>query len=116
VETAGSYSVEAKNLKGDVELTLPPNARASITGTTRNGDVVSDFPLAISGDESKTVSGSIGAGGPKVTLTADNGDIHIKRADEEPPPAPTAAAGAPVAPNAPHLKAPKVPAAPPETQ
>jgi DUF4097 and DUF4098 domain-containing protein YvlB len=116
VETAGSYSVEAKNLKGDVELTLPPNARASITGTTRNGDVVSDFPLAISGDESKTVSGSIGAGGPKVTLTADNGDIHIKRADEEPPPAPTAAAGAPAAPNAPHLKAPKVPAAPPETQ
>ena len=67
--------------------------------------------MSISGDESKTVSGSIGAGGPKVTLTAENGDIHIKRADEEPP-APPAAAATPAAPNAPHLKAPKVPAAP----
>ena len=111
VEPAGSYAVEAKNRKGDVELRLPPNAQASLTGTTRNGDVVSDFPLSISGDESKTVSGKIGAGGPKITLTAENGDIHIKRGDEAPP-APPAAAAIPAAPNAPHLKAPKVPAAP----
>lgn len=111
VEPAGSYAVEARNRKGDVELRLPPNAQASLTGTTRNGDVVSDFPLSISGDESKTVSGKIGAGGPKITLTAENGDIHIKRGDEAPP-APPAAAALPAAPNAPHLKAPKVPAAP----
>jgi DUF4097 and DUF4098 domain-containing protein YvlB len=111
VEPAGSYAVEAKNRKGDVELRLPPNARASLTGNTRNGDVVSDFPLSISGDESKTVSGTIGAGGPKVTLEAENGDIHIKRGDEAPP-APPAAAATPAAPNALHLKAPKVPVAP----
>jgi len=111
IEPAGSYAVEAKNRKGDVELRLPPNAHASLTGNTRNGDVVSDFPLAISGDESKTVSGTIGAGGPKVTLMAENGDIHIKRGDEVPP-EPPAAAALPAAPNAPHLKAPKVPAAP----
>ena len=115
VEPAGSYAIEAKNRKGDVELRLPPNARASLTGNTRNGDVVSDFPLAISGDESKTVSGTIGAGGPKVTLMAENGDIHIKRGDEAPP-EPPAAAALPAAPNAPHLKAPKVPSAPPVTQ
>ena len=115
IEPAGSYVVEAKNRKGDVELSLPPNARAAVTGNTRNGDVVSDFPLAISGDESKTVSGSIGAGGPKVVLQAENGDIHIKRGDEAPP-APPAAAAMPASPNAPHLKAPKVPVAPPVTQ
>lgn len=115
VEPAGSYAIEVKNRKGDVELRLPPNARASLTGNTRNGDVVSDFPLAISGDESKTVSGTIGAGGPKVTLMAENGDIHIKRGDEAPP-EPPAAAALPAAPNAPHLKAPKVPSAPPVTQ
>ena len=115
VEPAGSYAIEAKNRKGDVELRLPPNARASLTGNTRNGDVVSDFPLAISGDESKTVSGTIGAGGPKVTLMAENGDIHIKRGDDAPP-EPPAAAALPAAPNAPHLKAPKVPSAPPVTQ
>ena len=91
IETAGNYAVDARNLKGDVEVTLPPNAAASVTGSTRNGDIVTDFPLAVSGDESKSVSGKIGAGGPKVTLTAENGDIHIKRGDEVPGPPPTVA-------------------------
>jgi len=115
IEPAGSYAVEARNRKGDVELTIPPNVHATITGNTRNGDVVSDFPLSISGDESKTVSGKIGSGGPKVTLEAENGDIHIKRGDENPP-EPPAAATIPAPPNAPHLKAPKVPVAPPVSQ
>lgn len=111
VETAGNYAVEAKNLKGDVELTLPPNASATVSGSTRNGDIVTDFPLAVSGDESKSVSGKIGSGGPKVSLTAENGDIHIKRSDETPPPPPEVSG--PASPTAPHLKAPKVaPAAP----
>jgi DUF4097 and DUF4098 domain-containing protein YvlB len=114
VEPAGNYAVEARNLKGDVELTLPPNAQASVTGSTRNGDIVTDFPLAVSGDESKSVSGKVGAGGPKVTLTAQNGDIHIKRGDDAPPPPPTVAG--PTSPNAPHLKAPKAPVAPPVRQ
>jgi DUF4097 and DUF4098 domain-containing protein YvlB len=114
VETAGNYAVEARNLKGDVEITLPPSAAALVTGNTRNGDIVSDFPLSVNGDESKSVSGKIGAGGPKVTLTADNGDIHIKRGDEEPAP-PPAIAG-PSSGSGPHLKAPKAPPAPPVTQ
>jgi DUF4097 and DUF4098 domain-containing protein YvlB len=114
VETAGNFAVEAKNLKGDVELTLPPNAAATVTGNTRNGDIITDFPLAVSGDESKQVSGKIGAGGPKVSLTAENGDIHIKRGDEVPPLPPTVAG--PASPNTPHLKAPKAPPAPPVTQ
>ena len=114
IEPAGNYTVEAKNRKGDVELTLPPNASATVNGSTRNGDIVTDYPLAVSGDESKTVSGKIGAGGPKVTLTAENGDIHIKRGDEAPPP-PPAVAG-PGSSSAPHLKAPKAPPPPPVTQ
>jgi DUF4097 and DUF4098 domain-containing protein YvlB len=114
VETAGNYAVEAKNLKGDVELTLPPNAAATVSGSTRNGDIVTDFPLEVTGDESKSVSGKIGAGGPRVSLTAQNGDIHIKRGDEVPPLPPTVAG--PASPNATHLKAPKAPPAPPVTQ
>jgi DUF4097 and DUF4098 domain-containing protein YvlB len=115
VETAGNYTVDAKNMKGDVELTLPPNAGATVTGSTRNGDIVTDFPLSVSGDESKAVSGKIGAGGPKVTLMAENGDIHIKRGDENPPPPPTVS-GTPAAPSAPHLRAPKAAPAEPVTQ
>jgi DUF4097 and DUF4098 domain-containing protein YvlB len=115
VEPAGNYAVEAKNRKGDVEVTLPPNAQATVEGSTRNGDIVTDFALSINGDESKTVSGRIGAGGPKVSLSAENGDVRIKRASDNPPP-PPAVAG-PTAPSAaPHLKAPKAPPAPPITQ
>ena len=62
IEPAGTYSVEAKNDKGDVELTLPPNASATVNGQTHNGDIVTDYGLTMSGDENKTVSGKIGSG------------------------------------------------------
>src|SRR6266568_2715595 len=114
VEPAGSYAVEAKNRKGDVEVTLPPNAQANVEGSTRNGDIVTDFALSISGDQSKSVSGHIGSGGPRVFLSAENGDVRIKRGTDIPGPPPSVAG--PPAPNAPHLKAPKAPAEQPVTQ
>ena len=106
VEPAGNYGVEAKNGKGDVEVTLPPNASATVNGHTRNGDIVTEFELPISGDESKSVNGKIGSGSSKIVLSAENGDVRIKRgsavaAASVPPPE------VPTAPNAPHLKAPK---------
>ena len=118
VEPAGTYAIEAKNRKGDVEVTFPPNAQATVEGNTRNGDIITDFALAISGDESKTVSGKIGSGGPRVVLSAENGDLHIKRGTGIPNPPPAVAAEPPAsaAPNAPHLKPPKAPAPPPVTQ
>jgi DUF4097 and DUF4098 domain-containing protein YvlB len=116
VEPAGSYAVEAKNRKGDVELTMPPNADAKVEGSTRNGDIVTDFALAITGDESKTVTGNIGSGGPRVFLSAENGDVRIKKGTGIPNPPPAIAGPAPTAPNAPHLKEPKAPPPPPVTQ
>ena len=62
VEPAGAYNVEAKNSKGDVEITLPPNASASVDGHTHNGDIVTEYGLTVSGDEDKTVTGRIGSG------------------------------------------------------
>lgn len=112
VEPAGTYGVEAKNSKGDVEVTLPPNASATVDGHTRNGDIVTEFGLSVSGDESKTVSGRIGSGGAKIILNAQNGDVRIKKgsafpAAPPPPPSVAAAPKAPGTPNAPHLKTPK---------
>ncbi len=103
IEPAGAFSVEARNGKGDVEITLPPDASATVDGRTHNGDIVSDFPLEISGEESKTVSGRIGGGTGKINLVADVGDLRIKKGSGFPPVPPTP----PAAPNAPHLKAPK---------
>ena len=114
IEPAGNYGVEAKNSKGDVEVTLPPNASASVNGSTRNGDIVTEFDLPISGDENKSVSGRIGAGSAKIMLSAENGDVRIKKGSGIA--AVSAAPVAPAAPLAPHLKAPKAMPAQPVSQ
>ncbi|HEY1646445.1 MAG TPA: DUF4097 family beta strand repeat-containing protein [Terracidiphilus sp.] len=123
VEPAGSYIIEARNDKGDVEITLPPEASGTVDGHTRNGDIVTDYGLAVSGDEDKTVSGKIGSGGPRISLSSDNGDLGIKKGPAFPaaPPAPTAEAAPavprpPAPPNAPHLKSSKALPAEPVTE
>jgi DUF4097 and DUF4098 domain-containing protein YvlB len=120
VEPAGAYSVDAKNGKGDIEVTLPPNASGTVDGRSRNGDIYSEWPLTISGDENKTVTGKIASGASKIELSADNGDVRIKKGSAFPAtlPAPNsdAAPKAPIAPNAPHLKAPKAAPTAPVTQ
>lgn len=109
VEPAGNFNIEAKNGKGDVEVTLPPNASASVDGRTRNGDIVSDFTMPSPGDgEVKAVLFHIGSGGAKIVLNADNGDLHIKKGSS----LPVAPPASPTMPGSTHLKAQK--ALPPE--
>jgi len=120
IAPAGVFGVEAKNSsgKGDLELTLPPNASATVDGRTHNGDIMTEFPLSINGDQSKTVTGRIGAGSSKISLSTEVGDLNIKRASASPPTPPATATipKPPIAPNAPHLKTPKAPPAEPVTQ
>ena len=114
IEPAGIFNIEAKNGKGDVEVTLPPNASATVDGRTHNGDIVTDFDLAVSGDESKTVNGRIGSGQARINLSADVGDLRIRKGSEI-----TAVPSLPVPPSvpkAPHLKAPRGAAEQPVTQ
>jgi hypothetical protein len=68
--------------------------------------------------ENKSASFQIGSGGPRISLSTDNGDLHIKKGSgfaPLTPETPTPAAG-PAAPKAPHLKAPKAAPAEPVTQ
>ncbi len=120
IEPAGSFNVEAKNNsgKGDLELTLPPNASAAINAHTHNGDIFSDYPSPSSEGESKTVAFQVGAGGSKINLSTDVGDVRIKKGSGFPPapPAVSAVPKPPAPPNAPHLKVPKAPPAEPVTQ
>jgi hypothetical protein len=101
--------VEAKNSKGDVEVTLPPNASASVNGRTHNGDITTEYGLAVSGEENKTVTGRIGSGAVKIVLSAENGDVNIKKGSGFAAEPSTPAAKAPALSKAPHLKAPKAP-------
>jgi DUF4097 and DUF4098 domain-containing protein YvlB len=121
IEPAGSYAVNARNGKGDVELTLPPNVSANVEVSTRNGDIVSDFASpSFDGGAIKSATFRIGSGGPKIVLSAENGDVHIKKGGALPPPPPVPPAPneakVPAAPNAPHLKPSKALPAQPVTQ
>jgi hypothetical protein len=100
-----------------VELTLPPDASATVNGRTHNGDIVTDFGLTVSGEEDKTVSGRIGAGAARIVLSTSNGDLHIKKGSEAPAaPATPATPNAPGAAKAPHLKSSKTLPQQPVTQ
>lgn len=117
VEPAGIYAIDAKNTsgKGDLEITLPPNASAAVNAHTHNGDIFSDYPSPSAEGESKTVTFQIGSGSAKVNLSTDVGDVRIKKGSGFPaaPPAVTSSVPKPpVPPNAPRLKAPKAPAEP----
>lgn len=116
IEPAGPYAVEAKSNsgKGDLELTLPPNASASVNAYTHNGDILSDYPVSLPEGESKRVAFTVGSGATKINLTTDVGDVRIKKGSGFPA-APSVSANPekpPAPPNAPHLKAPKTPVEP----
>jgi DUF4097 and DUF4098 domain-containing protein YvlB len=120
IEPAGPFSVEAKNNKGDVELTLPPNASANVNGHTHNGDIVNEYGLAINGEEDKSVTGRIGSGQAQIQISSSNGDLRIKKGAAFPA-APTVAnaptpPATPAPPSARHLKSPQAPPAQPVTQ
>jgi DUF4097 and DUF4098 domain-containing protein YvlB len=116
IEPAGPYAVEAKSNsgKGDLELTLPPNASAMVNAYTHNGDILSDYPVSTPEGESKRVAFTVGSGATKINLTTDVGDVRIKKGSGFPT-APSVSANPPkppAPPNAPHLKAPKTPVEP----
>jgi DUF4097 and DUF4098 domain-containing protein YvlB len=105
LDMAGSFPVEVKNEKGDVEIALPANANVTVDAHTHNGDIVSDFPLTVNGEEDKTLAGNIGKGGPKVEVSTEHADLRIRKAGDAAPPAAPATPKAPAPPkNVPHLK------------
>jgi DUF4097 and DUF4098 domain-containing protein YvlB len=122
IAPAGPFSIEARinSGHGDMSITLPPNASATVNGTTRNGDIQSDYPLAINGEESKSVTGKIGNGSGKIVVSTDVGDVLLKKGSgfpaTPPPPATAEVPSAPIPPGAPHLKAPKTPPPAPVVQ
>jgi DUF4097 and DUF4098 domain-containing protein YvlB len=120
----GAITLEDRN--DAVHVTLPRSASFSVDGHTTNGEVSTDFPLSTGGgDNDKTLTGSVGSGGPLLRIHTSNSDISVSKGDVEPlpvtPPAPPKITLAPPsAPKAPHPpsapKAPKASDAPSATQ
>ena len=84
--------ITIQNRNGSVNLTLPEHASFAYQLQASNGDINSDFPqikIPEGGLESKTLSGSVGGGGPVLRVSTSEGDLSLKKQDIHPlPPAP----------------------------
>jgi DUF4097 and DUF4098 domain-containing protein YvlB len=88
--------ISLANFNGDIDLTLPADAKASLRLKSQQGDVYSDFDLLLKSTPIRTeetgkkagrfhvsieraVEGTIGGGGAEVKLETYNGDIYIRK-------------------------------------
>jgi DUF4097 and DUF4098 domain-containing protein YvlB len=72
--------IDIQNSNGSVDLTLPADAIFSIEAAAADGEIHTDFKLAIqnNGDRS-TASGQVGGGGPSIKISAEKGDITLHK-------------------------------------
>jgi DUF4097 and DUF4098 domain-containing protein YvlB len=109
----GDYNV--KNRNGHVKVTLPENAGFIVAARAYQGDLENDFALTKTGSEhSGELSGTVGKGGPRLNLTADHGDVELRKGEvaSVAPPAPPAPPRNPKTPKEAPAAAPAAPEAP----
>jgi DUF4097 and DUF4098 domain-containing protein YvlB len=104
--------VQVENRNGEVRILVPPAANFSVEARATHGAIETDFPLTTTTDEnSHSVSGQVGKGGPRLTLNTTNNDIQLQTGESFPPlpPVPPAPPSpiAPAVPGARHLIVPK---------
>jgi hypothetical protein len=94
-ETDGE-EMEFASVSGDVTLRLAGNVDAEVSAHTLSGEIDSDFPLHMQGEDDDAddddsgfhinvrigsqASGTIGRGGPELSVNTVSGDIRLERA------------------------------------
>jgi DUF4097 and DUF4098 domain-containing protein YvlB len=69
------------SMNGNVDVTLPPAAKAELKMRTDNGGIYTDFDLQLkSGSGDRQYSGTINGGGPSFELRSHNGNIYLRKA------------------------------------
>lgn len=72
--------LEFKTVNGSITLAVPADIAATIEGSTVNGGIHSDLPLTVQGQFGpRRINGTLGGGGPVITMKTVNGGIAIKR-------------------------------------
>lgn len=72
---------EFHTVNGGIDVELPQNLNANVNASTVNGRISTDFPLMTHGRFSgREIRGSIGQGGPELSLKTVNGSIELRRA------------------------------------
>jgi hypothetical protein len=72
--------LEFETVNGRITVTFNGDVNADVTAATVNGSIGTDYPLTIRGRFGpKRLSGTVGNGGPGLSLHTVNGDIEIRR-------------------------------------
>jgi len=73
--------IEADTTNGSIHLRLGEQPNAVLKARTTNGHITLDFPVTVQGISSsrRRIEGTIGTGGPLITLETTNGSITIGR-------------------------------------
>ncbi|MGD1018713.1 MAG: protein kinase [Verrucomicrobiia bacterium] len=82
ISLGGGQSVSLEAVNGEIELTLPDNADASLSVSTVNGSIASEFPSLTAEKEfpvGNNLKGSLGNGGATVKIAAVNGTVRIAK-------------------------------------
>lgn len=95
--------INVTNEHGSVDVGLPEHGSFVLNAQTRNGELENDFGLeSQSQDEKHWLSGTVGSGGPQVSLETTDGDVTVRKSVAVPlpptPPAPPRLSTAPPTP------------------
>ncbi len=71
-------NLTASTSNGNIEVHIGPDQNADLMMTTSNGKAsIHDLTVTLTLDEEKVKEGTIGTGGPKITMTSSNGNLDI---------------------------------------
>lgn len=80
--TPGTEPAKVSSVSGDVKFYLPAHPDVSVHATTMSGDVGDDFDIPVQEAKytnAQSLNGSIGKGGPLLTLSTVSGDIELNK-------------------------------------
>ena len=73
--------LEFSTVNGSVTLILPSQLNAEVRASSVNGDLVTDYPMTVSGRFGRRrMQGTIGSGGRSLSLSTVNGEIRLRKA------------------------------------
>jgi DUF4097 and DUF4098 domain-containing protein YvlB len=78
IQNGGRY--ELSTHQGDIAITMPETANATVSVNTFNGSFESDYPVTLTGkNQRRKFSFTIGNGSARVDLESFGGDIRLAR-------------------------------------
>lgn len=73
--------LDFSTVNGGITLILPASLNTEVRASTVNGDLVTDYPLTVSGRFGpRRMRGTIGSGGRTLSLSTVNGEIKLRKA------------------------------------